>query len=70
MFILKVYLKFIIDTAGKIRDIEIVRKLGWGFDEEAIRVFKLMPDWIPGKQNGKAVKVRLIYPIIFEFNRD
>jgi len=53
----KVYIKFMVDKEGHIVNPEIMRGIGGGCDEEAMRVLKLMPDWIPGKQNGKKVKV-------------
>jgi protein TonB len=53
----KVYIKFMVDKEGHIVNPEILRGIGGGCDEEAMRVLNLMPDWIPGKQNGKKVKV-------------
>jgi protein TonB len=40
--------------------------MGWGFDEEALRVVKAMPNWKPGKQNGKPVRVLFTLPIVFK----
>ena len=53
----KVYVKFMIDKEGKVVKPEILRGIGGGCDEEAIRILKMMPDWKPGRQNGKKVKV-------------
>jgi protein TonB len=53
-----VYISFMIDNNGKIRDATLLRGLGGGCDEEALRVVKLMPDWKPGRQNGTNVKVK------------
>jgi protein TonB len=53
----KVYVKFTVDKEGKITNPELLRGIGGGCDEEAMRILKLMPDWNPGKQNGNKVKV-------------
>ena len=60
----RVYLKFIIDTSGSISGINIVKSSGFSeFDEEAIRVVKKMPKWVPGQQNGKKVNAYFNLPI-------
>jgi TonB family protein len=61
----RVYLSFIIGPDGYIRDIRVIRGIGAGCDEEAIRVLKNMPLWIPGKQNGEPVNVKFNMPINF-----
>lgn len=61
----KVIVRFIVEKNGKLTNIEILRKMGWGCDEEAIRILKLSPNWIPGKMNGKAVRVIYTLPITF-----
>lgn len=61
-----VYTSFIINQSGNIEDIKILRGIGGGCDEEALRVLREMPKWNPGKQNGVAVNVRLNLPINFE----
>ncbi len=61
----KVYVTFVIEPNGSISNIHIKRRIGGGCDEEAIRVTKLMPTWIPGKQRGKAVRVQFNMPIKF-----
>ena len=60
----KVYVAFIIEKDGSINEVKIVRDLGFGTGEEAIRVLKICPKWIPGEQNGKYVRVSssLIFP--------
>lgn len=60
-----VYVSFIVNTNGKIMDVKILRGIGGGCDEEAMRVVKQMPRWIPGKQNGKYVRVLYNMPIVF-----
>lgn len=63
-----VYVSFIVDTKGNIMDVKILRGIGSGCDEEAIRVVKLMPRWKPGRQNGKLVRVLFNMPIYFKLN--
>ena len=53
----KVYVKFTVDKNGKIINPELLRGIGGGCDEEAVRILRIMPDWIPGRQNGNKVKV-------------
>jgi protein TonB len=52
-----IYIEFVVDSKGNITDVKILRGIGGGCDEEAIRVIKMMPQWHPGKQNGKTVRV-------------
>jgi periplasmic protein TonB len=61
----KVYVSFVIEPDGSITNVEILRGIGGGCDEELVRVIKLMPKWIPGKQRGKAVRVQYNMPIKF-----
>ncbi|MBE9598216.1 energy transducer TonB [Pedobacter sp. MC2016-24] len=61
----KVFVSFIIERNGKLSDIKVERKLGYGTDEEAIRVLNASPRWIPGIQNGIAVRVKYNIPISF-----
>lgn len=63
-----VYVAFVVDKDGSIRDVELVRGIGGGCDEEAIRVITMMPRWTPGTQKGKAVAVRYTLPIAFRLN--
>lgn len=60
-----VVLRFIVEIDGKISNIQVVRKVGGGCDEEAIRVVEKMPAWIPGRQNGKKVRVYFVLPVKF-----
>jgi TonB family protein len=61
-----VYLSFIVNTKGTIDKIKILRGIGGGCDEEALRVMKLMPRWKPGRQNGKTVSVLYNMPVYFK----
>ena len=61
----KVFLSFIIEKNGTLTDIKVVKTLGAGTDEEAVRVLKGSPKWMPGIQNGKEVRVKYNIPISF-----
>jgi len=57
---------FVVETDGRLSDIQPVKKLGNGTDEEAMRVVQLMSgQWTPGRQNGEVVRVRYVLPIRF-----
>ncbi len=60
-----VYVNFIVSSKGKVLFPYIVRGIGYGCDEEALRVIRNMPAWKPGKQNGKPVLVRTNLPVMF-----
>jgi protein TonB len=62
----KVYVQFVVDKSGDVTNLILVRGIGAGCDEEAIRVMNLVPNFKPGKQRGKAVKVQMIVPIYFK----
>lgn len=60
-----VYISFVIEADGTITNTRIVRGIGQGCDEEALRVIQLMPKWQPGKQRGKPVRVQFNMPVRF-----
>jgi TonB family protein len=61
------YISFVVNKDGSLQDIEVLRSSGFkALDQEAMRVVRLMPNWIPGKQNGKLVRVRYTLPIHFQ----
>ena len=60
-----VYVTFVVDAKGKIKDVKLLRGIGGGCDEEALRVVRNMPDWNPGKQRGKPVSVQFSLPVNF-----
>ena len=62
----KVMVSFVINKNGEISDIEILKKIGFGCDEEAVRVIKNMPKWSAGEQNNRKVNVKMVLPIVFE----
>lgn len=61
-----VYVQFIIDKEGNVTKPIILRGVNPTLDEEALRVVRLMPQWKPGRQDGKAENVKYTIPVIFE----
>lgn len=61
----RVYVGFVVEKDGSVTDVQILRGIGGGCDEAAIRVVKALPKWTPGKQRGRAVRCRYSIPISF-----
>ena len=61
----RVFVTFVVEKDGAVTDVQILRGIGGGCDEEAVRVIKSMPRWKPGKQRGKPVRVQYRMPIKF-----
>ncbi len=61
----RVFINFVVEPNGKIDHVKVLRGIGGGCDEEAVRVVKSMPKWIPGRQRGKPVRVSFNLPIKF-----
>lgn len=61
----KVYVTFVVEKDGSIANPRVLRDIGGGCGQEAIRVVKAMPKWKPGKQRGKAVRVQFNLPVSF-----
>lgn len=59
----KVYINFVVEKDGSITDVTVVKGIGYGCDEEAVRVLKKSPRWKAGLQNNQAVRVRYSMPI-------
>ncbi|MFM8912217.1 MAG: energy transducer TonB [Flammeovirgaceae bacterium] len=62
----KVFVQFVIGKDGSLSDVKVIKGIGSGCDEEAIRVVQSSPAWNPGKQRGKAVKQRYTLPVVFK----
>lgn len=60
-----VYVSFIVEKSGCLNEKKILKGLGYGCDEEALRIVNIMPAWIPGKVNGLPQRVRFVMPITF-----
>lgn len=63
-----VIISFVIDKKGDIRDFEILRDIGAGCGEAALKSIKMLPKWRPGRQNQKAVNVKYVFPIKFKLD--
>ena len=62
----RVFVSFIVEKDGSVNEVKIMKGVGGGCDEEAVRVVKAMPKWKPGKQEGKPVRVNYTLPITFK----
>ncbi|MBR0178134.1 MAG: TonB family protein [Bacteroidales bacterium] len=62
----RVFVGFVVEPDGHVSNVKLLRGIGGGCDEEAMRVIKSMPKWKPGKQRGKAVRVSYQIPVMFE----
>ena len=61
----RVVVSFVVEKDGHITDVKVVRSVDPSLDKEAARVVRSMPSWIPGKQNGSAVRVKYNVPVSF-----
>lgn len=62
----RVICQFVVNKDGSIVDVVVVRSVDQSLDKEAIRVIKSMPNWSPGKQRGKSVRVKYTLPVNFK----
>ncbi len=62
----RVFVNFVIEPDGSVSNVKVLRGIGGGCDEEAVRVIKAMKKWKPGKQRGKAVRVSYTLPVNFK----
>ncbi len=62
----RVFVEFVINRDGSLTDLVVIKGIGAGCDEEAIRVLKTAPPWTPGKQRGKPVRQKMVLPIVFK----
>ena len=61
----RVIVTFVVERDGSITDVKVVKSVDPSLDKEAQRVVRSMPKWIPGKQNGSAVRVKFTVPVTF-----
>ena len=61
----RVVCTFVVERDGSITDVRVIKSVDPSLDKEAVRVVKGMPKWIPGKQNGSAVRVKYTVPVTF-----
>ncbi len=64
----RVFVSFVVEPDGSVSNVKVLRGIGGGCDEEAMRVVKSMPKWKPGKQRGKAVRVSYMLPVNFQLH--
>lgn len=64
----RVFVNFVVTKTGEITDINLLKGIGYGADQEAMRVVAQMPRWKPGSQRGQAVNVRYNLPINFQLD--
>ena len=62
----RVLVSFIVEKDGSINEVKVMKGIGGGCDEEAVRVVKAMPKWKPGKDKGKPVRVSYVMPFTFK----
>ena len=61
----RVMVQFVVETDGSISDVHVAKQVFPSLDAEAIRVVQVMPKWVPGRENGKVVRVKYNLPIVF-----
>lgn len=61
-----VYVSFVVSKDGSVKNAKVLRGIGGGCDEEALRVVNSMPDWLPGKQRSVPVQVQMVLPVVFK----
>lgn len=64
----KVFLSFTIEKDGSLTDIKAIRDFGYGTGNEAIKMMRKSPKWIPAKRNGKMVRSSFTLPVIIRSN--
>lgn len=64
----RVFIRAIVNTDGSLSDISVVRSVGGGLDEEAERMVREYPGWVPGTQRGRPVRSFITIPILFSLN--
>ena len=62
----KVFVQFVVEKDGSLSDVHVIKGIGAGCDEEAIRVVQNAPKWKPAKQRGRPVRQRLVLPLTFK----
>ncbi len=64
----RVFVEFVVDKDGSLTNVRVVKGIGAGCDEEAVRVVNGAPNWKPGKQRGRPVKVKMTVPVFFKLS--
>jgi len=63
----QVLVSFVVDKTGEVTDIKVIRDIGWGCGQEAVRLLRIMPRWTPGFYDDNPLKVRYSMPFNFYF---
>jgi protein TonB len=63
-----VYVSFVVEKDGAVSNVKVIRGIGAGCDEEAVRVVKMMPKWKPGTQKGQTVRCQFNVPLSFKLS--
>lgn len=66
----RVICRFTIDTDGSVTDIRVLRSVHPSLDAEAVRVLSAMPKWVPAETNGKMIKRKFTFPVVFKMDTD
>lgn len=64
----KVFTKFVVEKDGTVTNVSVVNGIGSGCDEAAVNVIKQLPQWNPGKKDGKIVRTSFVIPILFKIS--
>ncbi len=70
MNIFRTVVQFVVERDGLVTNAKIIKDIGGGCGEATLKVVNMMPKWIPGKQNGKPVKVHFNLPVKFQLEGD
>ncbi len=65
----RVMIGFTVSTLGEVQNVEVIKGIGYGCDEEAKRVISSMPKWKPGRQGGELISTRFLIPVVFEIKK-
>ena len=65
----RVTIRFVVSRTGDVTDVTVIRGLDPSCDKEAVRVVKMMPRWIPGRQKGRNVPVYYTLPVVFKLQK-
>ena len=64
----KVYVKFMVDTDGKVSEVSTIRSIDYFLGKEAVRVIQTLPDWTPATQCGKKINIMVSLPVNFKLD--
>lgn len=64
----RVFVEFVVNRDGTLTDLSVIKGIGAGCDEEAVRVLKTAQRWSPGRQRGKPVRQKMVLPIVFKLS--